>query len=91
MQWRHWDHRGLSNAAGAGERGAIPSESALEILRKWIYGDQGAHIRSGARRAECLVHSPTSLTLLPNPPSFQADSQGLITFYLGVTRASQQV
>lgn len=31
----------------------------------------------------------TSLTLLPNPPSFQADSQGLITFYLNVARVSQ--
>ena len=46
----------MSNAAGEeGERGAVPSESVWKIFRKWMYGDKGAHIRNGARRADFVL------------------------------------
>lgn len=64
-QGRHWNYRGLSNAAGAeGERRAIPTDSMLKIFRKWIYGDQGAHIRDGAGELNVFDSFPTFSTCL---------------------------
>ena len=81
MQRRHWDYRGLSNAAGAeGERGAIPSESMWNIFRKWIYGDKGAHIRNEARRPGCVLSllSFSWLSFPTRPPGRQPQSNYLL-------------
>lgn len=44
----------------------------------------------GQEGLNLFVNFCTSLTLLLNLPPFQAGNQGLLTFYLGVAKASQQ-
>ena len=81
MQRKHWDYRGLSNAAGAeGERGASPSESMWNISRKGIYGDKGAHIRNEARRPGCVLSilSFSWLSFPTCPPGRQPQSNYLL-------------